>query len=281
MTGVQTCALPISFSGIGLINPHGTFGPMARYVEDLKLALPILSGYNFRDPTSLPVKISYFSKLKINNLRIAVYTDNGIVKVNTAISSVIEKVARFLSDQGCTVDRVTLPNIEKTFELFWKVYFRKGVQGKNAYDTFKQLNTKNISPLQKEFIRDSQKTFFSLIDLYKHISEIAKFRVEMHHFMDNYDIILCPPCATHAKLHGTSFSNIEDYTYTMTYNLLGWPAGVVRCGQTEEGLPIGVQIVGKTWCDYLMIDILHKLEQEFGGFHAPNLSQKSHEETNF
>jgi amidase len=153
----------------------------------------------------------------------------------------------------------------------------------NVYDTFNKLKTKNVSSLQKEFIKDTQKTTFDLIDLYEYISQIAKFRFEMHDFMDNYDIILCPPCATPAKLHNTSFSNIEDYTYAMTYNLLGWPAGVVRCGQTKEGLPIGVQIVAKPFYDHVVMDILHKLEQEFGGFCPPdfkNLMQtNSHDST--
>ncbi|HQS83891.1 MAG: hypothetical protein B7Y25_03105 [Alphaproteobacteria bacterium 16-39-46] len=265
--------ISVPFSGIGLIDPHGTFGPMTRYVEDLKLSLPILAGYNFKDPTSLPMQINSFNNLNIKNLRVAVFTDNGIIKPNTDVCSVIENVAEFFSDQGCSLARVFPPNIERTFELFWKVYFRKGDHALTLYDTFKKLNTKNISSLQKEFIQDSQETIFSITDLYEHISEIAKFRFEMHKFMDDYDIILCPPCATPAKQHNTSFSNIKDYTYTMTYNLLGWPAGVVRCGQTKERLPIGVQIVAKPWCDNLVIDVLHRLEREFGGFYSPFLEK--------
>ena len=254
------------FAGVGLVYPHGTFGPMARYVEDLKLMLPILSGYNFKDPTSLPFDLQSFSSLDMPKLRIAVYTDNGVVTPDQSICSVLEKTADFLSNAGCIVDKVTIPALKDTFELFWKVYFRKGDQGQKAREILAKIGTKNISTLHKKFLEDSEKTSFGLIDLYNHIEEIAKFRAAMHEFMDNYDIILCPPCRTVANPHNTSFNNLEDYSYTMAYNLLGWPAGVVRCGQTPEGLPIGVQVVGKPWHDYLVIEVLQALENKFKGF---------------
>jgi amidase len=52
----------------------------------------------------------------------------------------------------------------------------------------------------------------------------------------------------------------------MTHNLTGWPAAVVRCGETSEGLPIGVQIAAAPWREDIALAIALRLEQEFGGW---------------
>lgn len=266
---VSLSGISCPFSGVGLLNPHGTFGPMARYVEDLKLTLPILAHYNDKDPTSLPIPLNTFKYKKNKKLRIALYTDNGITKVTDEIKMAIQKSAKYLESQGHFVEYVTPPKIEQTFEIFWKVYFLKGDQGHSMRKNLQKAKTKNVSILMNKFINSSRNTSFTLNDLYDYISDIANFRVHMLEFMEKYDILLCPPCATPAKYHNTSFEDIEDFTYTMTYNLLGWPAGVVRCGTTKEGLPIGCQIVGKPWNDNLVLDILEKLEKGMGGYSYP------------
>ena len=87
----------------------------------------------------------------------------------------------------------------------------------------------------------------------------------MFAFLQDYDAILSPVCAHAALPHGTSIDEgtFQGFSYTMTYNLTGWPAAVVRCGQTATGLPIGVQIAAHpgakmwryespvAWKDYL------------------------------
>ena len=61
-------------------------GPMARFVEDLALALPILSGPDARDPFSYPFPLSNFKRVDLKKLRIAFYADNGFSKPHPAVS---------------------------------------------------------------------------------------------------------------------------------------------------------------------------------------------------
>jgi amidase len=67
--------------------------------------------------------------------------------------------------------------------------------------------------------------------------EVDKFRWAMQRFMADYDVMICPVAATPARKHGETHRQILDYSYSMYYNLTGWPGVVVPCGISPEGLP--------------------------------------------
>lgn len=82
--------------------------------------------------------------------------------------------------------------------------------------------------------------------------------------MQNYDILICPVAASLARFHGTTHSNIKDFSYTMAFNLTGWPVTVISCGTSQNGLPIGIQIAAKPWSDHISLAMAHRLEKIFG-----------------
>ena len=89
---------------------------------------------------------------------------------------------------------------------------------------------------------------------------------------ENYDVILCPVNALPAMKHGSeSAQDLKPFSYTMTYNLTGWPGAVVRGGTSPEGLPIGVQIVARPWREDIVLAVARLLESELGGFQAPDI----------
>ena len=58
-------------------------------------------------------------------------------------------------------------------------------------------------------------------------------------------------------------------SYTTPYSLAGWPCTVVRCGTAPEGLPIGVQVVARSWHDHVALALAGHLEAELGGWQPP------------
>jgi amidase len=90
----------------------------------------------------------------------------------------------------------------------------------------------------------------------------------MFAFLQPYDAILCPACAVPAMPHGTSLANPTAFSYTMAYNLTGWPGAVVRAGTSPEGLPIGVQIVARPWREDVALAIARHVETTMGGWAA-------------
>jgi amidase len=98
--------------------------------------------------------------------------------------------------------------------------------------------------------------------------------------MRKYPVLLCPTAAIPAFLHGEREWQVEGKTvkyldawsYCEWFNLLGFPAVVVPMGYSEDGLPIGVQIVGWPWQEEVVLAVAAKLEQERGPWQAPPLS---------
>jgi len=88
--------------------------------------------------------------------------------------------------------------------------------------------------------------------------------------MKNYPILLCPPAAIPAfrhrerswKIDGQTVDYLDAWSYAEWFNLLGNPAAVVPVSQTAEGLPIGVQIVGRPWEEENVLGVATTLEKE-------------------
>jgi amidase len=97
------------------------------------------------------------------------------------------------------------------------------------------------------------------------------FASSMLSFMEKYDVILCPVCAYPGMVHGMTYSMLPAFSYTMTYNLTGWPAAVVRGGASPVGAPIGVQIVARPWRDDVALAVARHLEENLGGYQRPPL----------
>jgi Asp-tRNA(Asn)/Glu-tRNA(Gln) amidotransferase A subunit family amidase len=103
------------------------------------------------------------------------------------------------------------------------------------------------------------------------------------HFLEqmrNYPILLCPPAAIPAFRHGERNWTVEgrkvDYldawSYTEWFNLLGNPAAVVPITHSEQGLPVGVQIVGRPWEEEQVLSIAAIVESSCNGWRVPPIS---------
>jgi amidase len=92
-------------------------------------------------------------------------------------------------------------------------------------------------------------------------------------FMRDYDLLLCPPCARTAMPHGTTFdeNNQLVFSYTMIYNMTGWPGAVVRAGTSSDGLPIGAQLVARPWREDVALSAAAAVERATGGWQRPPL----------
>ena len=97
--------------------------------------------------------------------------------------------------------------------------------------------------------------------------------------MERYPILLCPACAIPAFRHGerewTVGERRVDYLQAMSYsqwfNLLGNPAVVVPVGRSPEGLPIGVQVVGRPFEEEIVLAVARKIEEACGNLREPNI----------
>ncbi len=257
-------------AGAGCLQAFGTCGPMARFVEDLSLGMSVLSGPDLFDPNVPPVKFNNSTDFDISSLKVAYFTDNGIVKPTQDIVDVILKAVKFLSSIGMNVEEARPIDIEKTFELHWQPFFTMCDGGKTVSRFLEELPDYQVSKLRKQYHEDAKQCNLTTHELNQRFAEVAQFKWQTYQFLNEYDILICPPCATVAKNHGQCLNEIKDFTYTMTFNNSGSPAVVIPFGFSKEGLPIGVQIVANLWKDHIALAVAKVMEN----FYHENLLLK-------
>jgi amidase len=95
--------------------------------------------------------------------------------------------------------------------------------------------------------------------------------------MEEFPILLCPVCAIPAFRHGErewtvagrKLEYLKAMGYSQWFNLLGNPGMSVPVGRSPEGLPIGVQVVGRPWEEEAVLVVAAEIEKSVGGFRRP------------
>jgi amidase len=261
----------LPYDGRGLSGTLTTYGPMARFVDDLILSLPILAGPDHCDPDAFPIAVDDPNEINLKKLRIAFYADNGVAKPNQDTLQTLMRAVNLLTPEVAQVEENRPPHLPELYKLILETFFFSGDKGVGLKLLLEQLNVKKPSYLVQEFLLLAYECEFSITELNQRLRRIDQLRTEFENFFSNYDVILCPVAATPAKYHGHSFLEGHDFSYLNLYNLLGWPALTIRCGTSFEGLPIGLQIIARPWRDMTAMCIGKKLEALLGGWQAPSL----------
>jgi len=247
----------------GYFDAYQQIGPLARRVEDLKLILPIIAGPDYIDAAIVPMPLENPDTVNIRNLRVAFYTNNGVDECQPALQQVVKQCAEMLSAQGARLTEARPPMSKEIVELRPRLISADGRAWVKRM--VRKAGTRQTSA---ELVLDGQP--ITAAEFTQLAERFDEYRSAMLGFMENYDVILCPPCHTVAPAIETApFAN----TYTILYNLTGWPGGVVRAGTSPEGLPIGIQIVGRPWTEHVVLAVAAFVESQTGGWKKPSLAE--------
>jgi amidase len=276
IAGLKPTSGRIPFTGL---LPHGFgasaklrhVGPMARYVEDLALALPILSGVDWHDPATVPMPLADPGVVELKRLRVAYYTDNGIVTPTSEIIGAVRTAAHVLADAGALVEEARPAGIEQSYELFRDLFAADG--GAGVQRLLQMAGTSEIHPFVQQFGEMLRPHAMTAAEFGSLLVRWDIFRSTLLSFIEKYDVIICPVCATPAWPHSSTLLEEQFVagSYSMTYNLTGWPAVAVRGGTSPEGLPIGVQVVARPWREDVALVVAQHLETVSGGWQRPNI----------
>jgi amidase len=244
----------------GWIEALWQIGPMARHVEDLQALMPILLGSDGEDRTVVPMP---YSEVPLENLRIAYFTHNGFAEPDAETQAVVREAARAL---GAVEARP--PGVERSYDLEMMFLGADGGDGVRAF--LRSIGSDRTHPLLEGWLGKLEKYRTDLKGFASYWTLIDRFRASMEPYLTLNDLILSPVSTSAAVAHGTSIEekNFKGFSYTMTHNLTGWPAAVVRCGTSSDGLPIGVQVAGAPWREDIVLGAARRLEEIFGGWRA-------------
>lgn len=255
----------------GVLDSFMQIGPLARRVEDLALALPLLCGADWRDPHVAPVPLGDPAAVEVENLRVAFHTDNGIIAPSPEIAETVRAAARALEDAGARVAEARPPVLEQAQELLLGLFGADG--GAGIQMLLHLAGTNETHALMTRLLEMLGQQPLSTPEFVGLVFQLDMYRSAMLSFMRDYDAILCPPCARVAMPHGTTFDDENQlaFSYTLIHNLTGWPGAVVRAGASPVGLPIGVQLVARPWREDVALALAREVEAALGGFKRPPL----------
>lgn len=236
-------------------------GPLARHVADLHLMLGLIAGPDGIDPHIPLVPLGDPASVDIPRLRVAYFTDNGILAPTAETKVTVEAAARTVAATGAPVAEARPAPITETLELFNALFAADG----RAWIRRALARAGTVSsPMEDE---SDAAPALAGGDLTALLERWDGWRSRMLHFWRDYDVLLSPVNAHPAIPHEPSEAHGgAAYSYTMTHNLTGWPGAVVRAGTSPEGLPIGVQIVAPPWREDIALAVAGHLEAALGGW---------------
>lgn len=255
----------------GIFGPFSHYGPLARSVADLFLGLSIMSGPDLRDPYAVPAPLGNPDEVDLGALRVATYLDDGISAPTDEVAAVVSAAAGAMGEVAAIVHHATPECLGRTMELLWTSVFLGGDGGREFEEVLGALAITDPSEELAEFRSQAGKVEFSLTAARSRLADLDQYRVDMLNFMADYDVIVCPAMPSPAKPHHHGLVEVNDFSHLMVHNITRWPAAVVRCGTSNDGLPIGVQIVARPWHDTTALAVAAHLEQVFGGWQPPPL----------
>ncbi|KTD78312.1 amidase [Legionella waltersii] len=281
ITGIKPTLRSVPDTGLfpktgseGLFYQIGTQGPMARYVEDLIQVLPLIVGPDDQDPHVVPVHCRDPQRVNLKSLRVLTYTDNGVVTPREDVVNAIQLVAKKLESEVAIVEE-RFPIVSKEHFTWFEELFFYGDKGLWLTERMEKMGVTKVAPPFKVMLERAKQSSFSATEMRNRLSLVEQFKFYMMEYMHNFDVIICPVATTPANLYEVKeaiterFDLAYDLTYNIPYNMMGWPAASVRCGTSKEGLPIGVQIVAKSWREDIVLAVAKRVEELFGGWKAP------------
>ena len=271
----------------------GVVGPMARTVGDLKLLFEVLQGPDIGDPSASPVPVRWpgwaipaessvnqaggDARLYAPKPRIGFFEDDEHAPVTPETRAAVREAAELLRDGGFEVEPFCPDGLEKAGELWWQFF---GGAGAMLLGPLLKGHEAELSPILREFntwvAKEPPHTAQSLLNAWIQRDMVRALVFEQ---MQRFPVLLCPVASVPAFKHGERSWQIEGkavhyleaWNYCEWFNLLGMPGVVVPMLRSNEGLPIGVQVVTQPWQEELALSVAEVLENHRGAWQGPPL----------
>jgi fatty acid amide hydrolase len=289
-------------------------GPMAREVEDLGLFFRTI---DMRRASELDPRVPPLAwqdgDIGLGGLRIGTYADDGMLPASAALARAVERAAKALQARGCEILPFRPPDVRGLLAAYLGSLsadggagIRAALAGAAVDPSLEGLRRLTLLPAHLRRVASSaarvagQESLALLLDAVgaKSVAELwratERLRIYRAEFLEEMarlgvEALVCPAYATAAFPHGASKGFTLASSYSMIFNAMQFPAGVVpvtrvRDGETtrpagrdrltvqaEEidaksvGLPVGVQVVGRPWKDSVVLAVMKAIEAEVSG----------------
>jgi amidase len=245
----------------------GVKGPLARTVGDIALLMSVMGGPDANDPASYPSDPQIFeaARARTKGIRVAWCPDLGGLPLEPEVRAVLDAQRATLERLGCIVEDVH-PDLTGADEAFLTL------RAWHSWSNLGALLDRHRGEMKQEAITEIENgAKFSGGDIARAMTLQTQVMASMMNFQRNYEYVLCavnqvrPFDAKITWPHEIAGTNMEHYIAWMKsaywITVTGCPAISVPAGFTTDGLPVGLQIVGRYRADFELLQFAHMFEQ--------------------
>ncbi|MCR5232446.1 MAG: amidase [Lachnospiraceae bacterium] len=264
-------------------HPYCFDGAITRTVEDSAVVLEYMARYNPRDPLSLDHGHRNFTELMkrpLKGIKIAFTPDFGVFSVDKEVEKMVRSAAVRFREAGAVVDEDVRFNFRSSQNEMAELWCRSiSVDTAIDMELWKKegfdLVRDHREELPEEFIYWNEIALRSTIMDYRRFNEIRTEMLDAQQdVFERYDLIVspvtvCPPVLNEKdgntkgplEVNGHRTEQLIGFCETFIENFTGNPAASVPAGLTSEGLPVGMQIIGKRFRDEDVLAASYSFEQ--------------------
>jgi len=243
-------------------------GPMARSIRDLSLAFSLLAGPDGQDGYSTRA-VPFDNGIGSSNkrmLRVGWLVEPGFGPIDREVSATVQAAAAALKELGHSVESVRIPALERDFALdvFTRLHVLEVKPG--FVETTAGRSEEEIGRMARFMLSLPDTSATDYIDA---AQAVERMRDGYAEYFQKYDVLITPVLPTPAFRHGQAELQIDGQTVnvfgimsaTTPLNLTGLPGVSLRFGTSNDGMPIGVQIVGSWQAESTILHVASLLEQ--------------------
>jgi Asp-tRNA(Asn)/Glu-tRNA(Gln) amidotransferase A subunit family amidase len=253
----EDLALPNSAQAMSRLN---TLGPLTRTVEDAWTVLEVIAGPDGLDPNTVPVPLGDPATVDVAQLACAWADGEGNHQVRADIVEVVERAASCLAALGLRVQKQRPPALDQAADTFREYRYAEGLPVHAA-----------LAKGREDKLADTMRSWFESVIPDTTVAEYQRIagrrdtiRAQVLEFMRTWPILLLPvslvpPWPVGSADFEQRFKNMAP---CWAVTLLGLPSLALPFGQTHDGLPVSIQVIGRPFADHEVIAVANLLEQE-------------------
>ena len=268
VVGIKPTLGRIPYTGIQPQTLHRAIhvGPIARTVADVALGMSILAGADDVDLYTPPVPVPDYAPLDVDLTQLKVgWSPTTGVPVDPEVQRSVAEAAAAMGELGMNVEQVEIPALtEKNASAISTIIYTMEARRYSA-PTIAGRESELTPMFRARFVDGNT---FTIDDYLNAAQEWEDLRQAVKDYFSQYDIFLCPTVPMPAFPHGQNEFHIEGRTLagrhtlriTLPWDLTGSPAVSVPFGFSSDGLPIGVQVVGRHFDELTLLQVARGLE---------------------
>ncbi|MEE9146139.1 MAG: amidase [Candidatus Tectomicrobia bacterium] len=276
--------IPATLNGIvglkptyGRVSRHGIFplswsmdhaGPLAKDVRDAALIMNVIAGHDPNDPTTSNLRVPDFTAAltgDINGIRVGMPQPYFFEALQASVQEAVMQAITQLTHLGARVEEKTINGLDQAPQVLWDLITADaGVVHEAHLSTHAEVLDPDVRQLGEQGLRLMASDYVK--------AQIAReaMKQDMMQALDNVDVLVTPTSPIVTPKLGDDQVDIDGSQvpmrpalrrFTLPFNLSGLPACTIPCGLSPDGLPIGLQIIGKPFDEATVLRLAHAYER--------------------